>query len=243
MDCDVKLDCVGDVCPMPIMKTSLKMKKLRPGQVLEVSADDANIKAHMPAWCETTGNEFLGIEEDGEVIRAYARKRGEAGGIRPSWWLRSPDACLPLNGAAVSNTPRALGGRYAEAALDHFLNPRNAGEIDSPDGVGEGGDPSCGDTVRVMIRVEDDRIADIGFLAFGCPAAIAVCSALTELARGRTLDEAVEISALEVSEALGGLSPEKLHCSTMAIGALRASVKDHVLRFVKSAKDSFGKEA
>lgn len=138
---------------------------------------------------------------------------------------------------------QSLGERYARAALDHFLNPRNAGEIDSPDGVGEAGDPNCGDAVRITIRVAGDRIADIGFLVFGCPAAIAVSSALTELARGRTLDEAVEISDLEVSEALGGLSPEKLHCSTTAIGALRASVKDHVLRFVKSAKDSFGKEA
>ncbi len=143
----------------------------------------------------------------------------------------------------MSPGPVSFDERYGKTVLDHFVNPRNAGELEDPDGVGEAGDPGCGDAVRITIRVEDDRIADIGFLAFGCPAAIAVCSALTEFARGRTLDEAVEMSDLEVSEALGGLPEQKLHCSTMAIGALRASVKDHVLRFVKSAKDSFGKEA
>lgn len=75
MDCDVKLDCVGDVCPMPIVKTGKKMKELTSGQVLEVSADDEGIKEDMPAWCETTGNEFLGLEEEGDVIRVYVKKK------------------------------------------------------------------------------------------------------------------------------------------------------------------------
>ena len=122
------------------------------------------------------------------------------------------------------------GGRYPERALDHFLNPRNVGEVDSPDGVGEAGDPGCGDAARITIKVNGDRITDIRFLTYGCPAAIAVGSAVTELARGRTLDEADAISDIEVSEALGGLPPEKLHCSGMAIGALKASIQDHVRR-------------
>ena len=134
------------------------------------------------------------------------------------------------------------GGRYGEKALDHFLNPRNVGEIEDSDGVGEVGEPRCGDTVRIAIRVERDRITDIAFLARGCPAAIAVCSALTELARGRDLDEAVEISDLDVSEALGGLPPGKLHCSTVAIGALRESVWHHVFRYVRGAGERRGEE-
>ena len=138
--------------------------------------------------------------------------------------------------------PQSLGERYARAALDHFLNPRNAGELENPDGVGESGDPSCGDAVRITIRVEHDCIADIRFLTFGCPAAIAVASCVTELAWGKTFDEAVEITELDVSEALGGLPPEKLHCSAMAIGALRASVHDHVTRFLEGARRETGKE-
>ena len=75
MDCDVKLDCVGDVCPMPIVKTGKKMKELASGQILEISADDEGIKEDMPAWCETTGNQFLGIEEEGDVIRVYVKRK------------------------------------------------------------------------------------------------------------------------------------------------------------------------
>jgi tRNA 2-thiouridine synthesizing protein A len=76
MKADVTLDCVGLICPMPIVKTSQKMKELKPGQVLEVSADDEGIKEDMPAWCNTTGNEFLGAEEEGDIIKVYVRKKG-----------------------------------------------------------------------------------------------------------------------------------------------------------------------
>lgn len=129
----------------------------------------------------------------------------------------------------------SFGERYGRTVLDHFMNPRNAGEIDAPDGVGEAGDPSCGDAVRITIRVDGDRIADIRFLTYGCPAAIALASAATELARGRTLDEAAEIGEMDVAEALGGLPEHKLHCSSMAVDALRASIRDHVRRFVEKA--------
>jgi nitrogen fixation NifU-like protein len=132
--------------------------------------------------------------------------------------------------------------RYPPEALDHFLNPRNAGEFEDPDGVGEVGDPGCGDAVRITIQVEHDCVADIRFLTFGCPAAIAVASCVTELAWGKTLNEVMEITELDVSEALGGLPPEKLHCSAMAIGALRASVNDYITRFLEGARRETGKE-
>ena len=138
--------------------------------------------------------------------------------------------------------PRPFGARYAGAALDHFLDPRNAGELERPDGVGEAGDPSCGDVVRITIRVEKDRIADIRFLTFGCPAAIAVASCVTELARGKTLDEAVEITDIDVSEALRGLPEMKLHCSAVAIDALRASVRNHIWRFVGESASLDGRQ-
>jgi nitrogen fixation NifU-like protein len=134
-----------------------------------------------------------------------------------------------------------LHERYPPEALDHFLHPRNAGELERPDGVGEAGDPSCGDAVRITIRIEDNCIEDIRSLTYGCPGAIAVASALTELARGKTLDEAVEITDLDVDGLLGGLPEQKLHCSAMAIDALRASVRDHVLRFVREAASRNGR--
>ncbi len=135
----------------------------------------------------------------------------------------------------------ALAATYADGVMDHFVNPRNVGEIDNPDGTGMSGDPSCGDAVRITVRIKEDRIDEIRFLTYGCPAAIAMASALTELARGRTLDAAVEISDTDVARALGGLPPQKLHCSAMAIDALRASVEDHVLRPVREARQQNGK--
>lgn len=143
----------------------------------------------------------------------------------------------------MPSEPRSFDERYGRTVLDHFMSPRNAGEIDSPDGVGEAGDPSCGDAVRITIRVEDNRIADIRFLTYGCPAAIALASAATELARGRTLDEAAEITDREVAEALGGLPEHKLHCSSMAVDALRASIRDHVLRSMGKAQHTAGGDA
>lgn len=140
----------------------------------------------------------------------------------------------------MSPEPVSSNERYGRTVLDHFVNPRNAGEIESPDGVGEVGDASCGDAVRITIRVEEDRIVDIRFLTYGCPAAIALASAATELARGRTLDEAAEIGDLDVAEALGGLPEHKLHCSSMAVEALRASIRDHVLRSIAEAKRAAG---
>lgn len=112
------------------------------------------------------------------------------------------------------------------AFFDHFINPRNVGEIDDPDGVGLCGDESCGDWLRVTIRVEAGAIAGIRFRCRGCSSAIATSSAMTELAEGRSLDEAYAVTADEIEEAVGGLDEEKRHCSLLGEGALRAAIDD-----------------
>jgi len=116
---------------------------------------------------------------------------------------------------------------YSEKVMDHFRNPRNVGEISDADGVGNVGNPVCGDMMTISIKVEDDRIADIKFKTFGCGAAIAVSSMITELAKGRTLDEAMDITRGEVAEELGGLPPVKMHCSNLAADALHEAIKDY----------------
>ena len=123
---------------------------------------------------------------------------------------------------------------YSEIVLDHFKNPRNVGEIISADGVGEVGNPVCGDMMNVYIKVEDDIIADIKFKTFGCGAAIAVSSMITEMAKGKTLDEAMKITNTDVAEALGGLPPNKLHCSNLGADALHSAIKNYLDR--KSGK-------
>jgi len=116
---------------------------------------------------------------------------------------------------------------YSEKVLEHFKNPRNVGEIDNPDGEGTVGNPVCGDMMTIYIKVEDDRINDIKFKTFGCGAAIATTSMTTELAKGKTLDEALTITREQVADALGGLPPVKMHCSNLAADALHDAVKDY----------------
>jgi nitrogen fixation NifU-like protein len=111
--------------------------------------------------------------------------------------------------------------------MDHFTHPRNMGEMDEPDGVGEATNPVCGDTLRLFIKVSDNRIVDVRFLTFGCAAAIAASSITTEMIRGKTLDEVLEISDRDVVDALGGLPPAKLHCSVLAEKAINAAVSDY----------------
>ncbi|MCR4429348.1 MAG: Fe-S cluster assembly scaffold protein NifU [Caldiserica bacterium] len=117
--------------------------------------------------------------------------------------------------------------QYGEKVLEHFLNPRNMGEISDPDGVGEVGNPVCGDVMKLMIKVEDGKIVDIKFQTFGCGAAIATSSMVTELVKGKSLEEAERISNKAVVEALGGLPPVKLHCSVLAEEALKAAIEDY----------------
>jgi nitrogen fixation NifU-like protein len=116
---------------------------------------------------------------------------------------------------------------YSEKVLDHFRNPRNVGEIEDADGVGTVGNPVCGDMMSIYIKVEDDRITDVKFRTFGCGAAIATTSMTTELAKGKTLDEAMEITRQDVADELGGLPPVKMHCSNLAADALHEAIKDY----------------
>jgi nitrogen fixation NifU-like protein len=116
---------------------------------------------------------------------------------------------------------------YTEKVMDHFRNPRNVGEVENPDGVGEVGNPVCGDMMKITIRVESDRIADIKFKTLGCGAAIATSSITTELAKGRTLDEALAITRDLVAQQLGGLPANKMHCSNLAADGLHKAIEDY----------------
>jgi nitrogen fixation NifU-like protein len=118
-------------------------------------------------------------------------------------------------------------GSYHPIVLDHFKHPRNMGEMDDPDGVGQATNPACGDTMRLFIRVERNRIAEAKFLTFGCAAAIASSSMTTEMIRGKAVDEILTISKEMVSDALGGLPPTKIHCSVLAEDAIQAAVADY----------------
>lgn len=116
---------------------------------------------------------------------------------------------------------------YSEKVLDHFKHPRNVGELEDADAEGTVGNPVCGDMMTMYIKVRDDRIDDIKFKTFGCGAAIATSSMTTELAKGKTLDEALEISRQDVAEALDGLPPVKMHCSNLAADALHEAIKSY----------------
>lgn len=116
---------------------------------------------------------------------------------------------------------------YSEKVMDHFLNPRNVGEITDADGIGNVGNPVCGDIMRLYIKLENGKIVDAKFKTFGCGAAIATSSMVTELVKGKTIDEALKISNKAVAEALGGLPAVKMHCSVLAEEALKAAVEDY----------------
>ena len=116
---------------------------------------------------------------------------------------------------------------YSEKVMDHFENPRNVGEIQDANGVGQVGNPTCGDIMKIYLTVEDNIIKDIKFKTFGCGAAVATSSMVTELAKGKTLDEALELSNAAVAEALGGLPPKKMHCSNLAADALHEAIKNY----------------
>ena len=125
---------------------------------------------------------------------------------------------------------------YSEKVLDHFKNPRNVGEIEDADGVGTVGNPVCGDMMSIYINVKDDKIEDIKFKTFGCGAAIATTSMTTELAKGKTLDEAMKITREQVADELDGLPPVKMHCSNLAADALHEAVKDYKKKVGEDSK-------
>ncbi|WP_027363486.1 Fe-S cluster assembly scaffold protein NifU [Desulfotruncus alcoholivorax] len=116
---------------------------------------------------------------------------------------------------------------YTEKVMDHFENPRNVGEIPDADGVGQVGNPTCGDIMKIYLKIKDGIIEDIKFKTFGCGAAIATSSMVTEMAKGKTIEEALKLSNKAVAEALGGLPPKKMHCSNLAADALHAAIKDY----------------
>ncbi len=119
---------------------------------------------------------------------------------------------------------------YSKVVMDHFVNPRNVGKMENPDGEAQIGNPTCGDVMRMSIRVKDGIIDDIKFQTFGCGAAIATSSMVTELAKGKTVEEALKLTNKSVAEALDGLPPLKMHCSNLAADALHQAILDYQKR-------------
>jgi nitrogen fixation NifU-like protein len=116
---------------------------------------------------------------------------------------------------------------YTEKVMDHFANPRNVGEIADANGIGEIGNAVCGDIMKIYLKVEDNRIKDVKFKTFGCGAAIATSSMVTEMVMGKTIEEALEITNQAVAEALDGLPPQKMHCSNLAADAMHKAIEDY----------------
>ena len=116
---------------------------------------------------------------------------------------------------------------YSDIVMDHFMHPRNVGEIEQPDGVGTVGNSKCGDIMKMYLKIKDDRIEDVKFETFGCGSAIASSSMATELIKGKTVDEALAVTNKQVVDALGGLPAYKLHCSVLAEESIKAAVKDY----------------
>ena len=128
---------------------------------------------------------------------------------------------------------RDVWSRYSEKVMEHFKNPRNVGEIENPDGIGHVGNPVCGDIMELYIKVDNGIITDAKFKTFGCGAAIATSSMVTELVKGKSVEEALEISNKAVAEALGGLPPIKMHCSVLAEEALKSAITDYLVKSKK----------
>jgi nitrogen fixation protein NifU and related proteins len=127
---------------------------------------------------------------------------------------------------------------YSEKVMEHFTNPRNVGEIEDADGVGEEGNPVCGDMMTFYIKVKDNRLEDVKFKTFGCGAAIAVSSMVSEMAKGRTLEEALEITPQSVADQLEGLPKNKFHCSNLGAQALHKAIQDYRDKQKKGGNDN-----
>ncbi|MBC7347324.1 MAG: Fe-S cluster assembly scaffold protein NifU [Clostridia bacterium] len=119
---------------------------------------------------------------------------------------------------------------YSDKVMDHFMNPRNVGEVENANGIGQVGNPLCGDVMRISVRIENDVIKDIKFKTFGCAAAIATSSMITEMVKGKALEEALRVSNRAVAQALDGLPAQKMHCSNLAAEALKKAIQDYLAR-------------
>ncbi len=119
---------------------------------------------------------------------------------------------------------------YSEKVLDHFSNPRNVGELENANAVGQVGNPKCGDIMKMYMRIEDDIIKEVSFKTFGCGAAVATSSMATEMVKGKSIKEALELTNRAVAEALDGLPPQKLHCSVLAEEAIKSAIADYYKR-------------
>lgn len=117
---------------------------------------------------------------------------------------------------------------YSEKVIDHFTNPRNVGEVENPNGIGQVGNAKCGDIMRITLKVENNIIKDIKFKTFGCGAAVATSSMVTEMVMGKSLEDALEITNAAVAEALGGLPEVKMHCSNLAADAVHTAINDYL---------------
>ena len=125
---------------------------------------------------------------------------------------------------------------YNQTVMEHFLNPRNMGDLKDADGIGEVGAAACGDIMKMSLKIKDNIIVDVRFKTFGCGSAIASSSMATELIKGRSIDEAMNFSNQEVVDVLGGLPPVKIHCSVLAEEALKAALKDYLKKHPEAAK-------
>lgn len=133
---------------------------------------------------------------------------------------------------------------YSEKVMDHFKNPRNVGEMEDADAIGEVGNAKCGDIMRMYLKIKDNIITDVKFMTFGCGSAIATSSMATELIKGKPLEQALELSNKAVVEALDGLPAHKLHCSVLAEEAVKAAIKDYYDRNnIPYDKDKFNQKA
>jgi len=133
-----------------------------------------------------------------------------------------------------------LWAQYSEKVMEHFKNPRNVGEMENPDGVGHVGNPVCGDIMELYIKVKDGIIIDAKFKTFGCGAAIATSSMVTEMVKGKSIEEALKISNRTVAEALDGLPPVKMHCSVLAEEALKSAIEDYLNKSKEKGKRQSG---
>ena len=126
---------------------------------------------------------------------------------------------------------------YSEKVLDHFSNPRNVGELEGANAVGQVGNPKCGDIMKMYMKIENDVVVDVSFKTFGCGAAVATSSMATEMVKGKTVEEALKLTNRAVAEALDGLPPEKLHCSVLAEEVIQSAIADYYKRQGKDPKD------